>query len=170
MPPAGGSTTSKVPEPKGKMITDATLCPQDIAYPTDLNLLNEAREKSEELIDVLFGLSQLPQKPRTYRNQTSQQYLRTAKKKTKTNLEIRKALRKQLAYLRRNLKIIDQLLDEHERTPLDKYHSISIRPKNILRPAIRNVSNEGTQCRTPNSEHPSTSCSTHSSWKNISQS
>jgi len=35
---------------QGKLITDATACPQDIAYPTDLNLLNDAREKSEELI------------------------------------------------------------------------------------------------------------------------
>jgi hypothetical protein len=39
---------------KGKLITDATACPQDIAYPTDLNLLNDAREKSEEIIDILF--------------------------------------------------------------------------------------------------------------------
>ena len=32
---------------KGKLIMDATACPQDIAYPTDLNLLNDARMKSE---------------------------------------------------------------------------------------------------------------------------
>jgi hypothetical protein len=40
---------------KGTLITDATACPQDIAYPTDLNLLNDAREKSEEIIDVLYN-------------------------------------------------------------------------------------------------------------------
>jgi len=116
-----GSTASKGSEPKGKMITDATVCPQDISYPTDLNLLNEAREKSEELIDVLFGLSKLSKKPRTYRNEARKLFLRTAKKKTKTNQEIRRAIRKQLAYLKRNFKIIDQLLNEHERIPLDKY-------------------------------------------------
>ena len=38
-------------EHKGRVIFDATACPQDIAYPTDLNLLNDAREKTEELID-----------------------------------------------------------------------------------------------------------------------
>lgn len=31
---------------KGRILFDATACPQDIAYPTDLNLLNEAREVS----------------------------------------------------------------------------------------------------------------------------
>ena len=31
-------------ENKGRIIFDATACPQDIAYPTDLDLLSEARE------------------------------------------------------------------------------------------------------------------------------
>ncbi len=31
--------------------------PQDIAYPTDLTLVNDAREKSEELIDLLYDKS-----------------------------------------------------------------------------------------------------------------
>jgi len=38
---------------EGELIVDATACPQDISYPTDLNLLNDAREKSEQLIDIL---------------------------------------------------------------------------------------------------------------------
>ncbi len=33
---------------EGKLIVDATACPQDIAYPTDLNLLSDFREKAEE--------------------------------------------------------------------------------------------------------------------------
>ena len=37
-------------ENRGRVIFDATACPQDIAYPTDLNLLSDAREKAEELI------------------------------------------------------------------------------------------------------------------------
>jgi len=39
------------PSNKGKMIVDATCTPADIAYPTDVSLLNEAREKSEEIIE-----------------------------------------------------------------------------------------------------------------------
>jgi transposase, IS5 family len=42
---------------KGRVIFDATACPQDIAYPTDLDLLSSAREKSEQLIDILYNLS-----------------------------------------------------------------------------------------------------------------
>jgi IS5 family transposase len=33
---------------------DTTVAPQNITYPTDLKLLNEAREKSEQLIDKLY--------------------------------------------------------------------------------------------------------------------
>ena len=33
---------------------DATAAPQDIAYPTDLNLLNDSREMSERIIDFLY--------------------------------------------------------------------------------------------------------------------
>ena len=43
------------PQNKGDLIVDATACPQDISYPTDLNLLNDAREESEKLIDILYA-------------------------------------------------------------------------------------------------------------------
>ena len=39
---------------RGRVIYDATACPQDIAYPTDLDLLSDARKKSEQLIDLLY--------------------------------------------------------------------------------------------------------------------
>ena len=38
----------------GKLIVDATCAPADIRYPTDISLLNEVREKSEQIIDTLF--------------------------------------------------------------------------------------------------------------------
>ena len=55
-------------ENEGTMILDATCAPQNIRFPTDASLLNEAREKAEEIIDDLhgMGLSQ-GKKPRTYR-------------------------------------------------------------------------------------------------------
>ena len=40
---------------KGRVLFDATACPQDIAYPTDLKLLSDAREKAEELIDRIYN-------------------------------------------------------------------------------------------------------------------
>ena len=53
---------------KGTLIVDATIADQDIRYPTDLSLLNEAREISERIIDVLYKQSRRTQKPRTYRS------------------------------------------------------------------------------------------------------
>ena len=106
---------------QGRCIVDATACPQDISYPTDLNLLNDAREKSEYLIDLLYPLSELPAKPRTYRKKARKIYLKTAQKKSKTKKEIRKALKKQLGYLRRNISTVDKLLDTLPAIPLNKH-------------------------------------------------
>ncbi len=39
---------------QGKLIIDATSAPADISYPTDLNLLNKARIKTEKIIDILY--------------------------------------------------------------------------------------------------------------------
>ena len=40
-------------ENKGTLILDAACAPQQIAYPQDANLLNEAREKLEGMIDTI---------------------------------------------------------------------------------------------------------------------
>jgi len=44
---------------QGKLILDATVAEQAIRYPTDLSLLNEAREFSEQIIDRLYAKSAL---------------------------------------------------------------------------------------------------------------
>lgn len=103
---------------KGKLILDATCAPADIRYPTDLSLLNEAREKTEAIIDTLYhpGLG-LKRKPRTYRKKARQAYLKVSKQRKPQAKAIRKAIGKQLGYLGRNLKTIDRLLtlDGHGR-------------------------------------------------------
>ena len=106
---------------KGKLIVDATACPQDIRYPTDLNLLNDARVKSEELIDLLFDSSWHDKKPRTYREEARKMFLKTIQKRSKTRKEIRKAIKKQLGYLNRNIGNIHKLLDPYKVIPLDRY-------------------------------------------------
>jgi transposase, IS5 family len=106
---------------KGKLIADATACPQDIAFPTDLNLLSDAREKAEELIDILYDPLKHKFKPRTYRKIARKEYLHTAQKKVKSKKEIRGAVRKQLNYLKRDLKSIDFLLDAYPTIPLNRH-------------------------------------------------
>lgn len=98
---------------KGKLIVDATCVPADVAYPTDLNLLNEAREKTEKMIDAMHA-SQVGQrkKPRTYRRKARKDYLIVAKRKKSGLKKIRKAIGKQLRYLRRNLQHIDTMSSE----------------------------------------------------------
>ena len=94
----------------GKLIVDATCAPADISYPTDLNLLNEAREKAEAIIDTLHEpLKGKRPKPRTYRKRARNQYLSFIKKRKHRSNISRKAIRKQLNYLRRDLKFIEEL-------------------------------------------------------------
>ncbi len=101
-------------EHKGHLIVDATVAPADIKYPTDLDLLNEARQISEDLIDHLYIPDPGKVKPRTYRQKARAAYLSVAKQRKKQKRTIRQALKSQLNYLGRNLKTIGRLLDERE--------------------------------------------------------
>ena len=109
------------------MLLDATACPQDIAYPTDLKLLNSSREKCEEIIDKLF----IPdlhgtKKPRTYREKARKTYLKTAKKKNRTKVELKTAIGKQLRYVNRNLKTIGNLRGAFPENPLKEKDQVYV--------------------------------------------
>jgi IS5 family transposase len=115
-PPNQGdnSESGEKPEPpvnKGKLIVDATVAEQAIHFPTDLGLLNKAREISETLIDTLYPLSGLKKKPRTYRRKARKAYLGLAKQKSPQNKQRRKGIKQQLQFLRRNFGHIENLLD-----------------------------------------------------------
>ncbi len=107
------------PDNKGRLIIDATACPQDIAYPTDLDLLSDAREKAEQLIDKIYDPQLHKQKPRTYRQVARKRYLQTAQKKNKSKKVIRKAVGSQLRFLSRNLRSINNMLNSHTHIPLE---------------------------------------------------
>lgn len=107
------------PDNKGEVIYDATACPQDIIYPTDLGLLNRAREITEAIIDELHQKQPLEKKPRTYRKVARRAYLKVAQNKNPSRKTIRKGIKSQLQYLRRNLKAIEKQLDEFSLFPLD---------------------------------------------------
>jgi len=97
---------------RGQLIADATCAPADIRYPTDVSLLNEAREKTDEIIDKLHKpLVGKEPRPRTYRIKARRRFLAFTKKKKPRRKAVRKAKRQQLGFLRRNLKQIDLLLE-----------------------------------------------------------
>lgn len=98
------------PANKGKLIVDATCAPADIAYPTDIGLLNDAREKTERMIDELCAMHpEGVSKPRTYRKRARKDFLAVGMKKKLSKKALRKGLGKQLRYLRRNLEHIAML-------------------------------------------------------------
>ncbi|MDR2600476.1 MAG: transposase [Oscillospiraceae bacterium] len=59
---------------KGDLIVDATYALQNIRYPQDISLLNEAHENLEKMVDVLHNPTE-GVKPRTYRRRTRRDYL-----------------------------------------------------------------------------------------------
>lgn len=96
------------PSNSGTMIVDATCAPSQIKYPQDTELLNEAREITEEVIDELH-IPGNGKKPRTYRKKARKQYLHIARSKKRTAKKVRKAIGQQLSYIKRNLKTIENL-------------------------------------------------------------
>jgi IS5 family transposase len=110
-----GDQEDSTPEATGNqssLLTDATCTPADIRYPTDLSLLNAARDVTEKLIDAIhppvsdgFGA-----KLRTHRRKARQQFPAVAMKKRPRINKIRKAIKQQLAHLERNLTSIDALI------------------------------------------------------------
>ena len=84
---------------------------QAIRYPTDLSLLNEAREFSEQIIDILYlHATSVDKKPRTYREKARQAFLAIVKQRRPGGKKLRRGIKQQLQYLRRNLGHIEQLL------------------------------------------------------------
>lgn len=94
----------------GTMIVDATCAPSQIKYPTDTELLNEARENTEAMIDTMHKPGET-KKPRTYRQRAHKDYLALVRTRKPGAKKIRKAIGKQLNYLLRNLKTIDRMLE-----------------------------------------------------------
>lgn len=110
--PLAGDSTPDTPAPRGHLVVDANVSEQGIRYPTDVGLLNDARESTEAIVDGLWqaltcdGLVS-GRKPRTYRQRARADYLAHSKKR-------RAARRQQLQYLRRDLGHIDRLLNVWE--------------------------------------------------------
>lgn len=104
---------------RGRLLSDASCAPADIRYPTDVSLLNEAREKTDGLIDKLHQpLVGKQPRPRTYRRNGRKAFLSFIKRKKPGRKKVRAAIRKQLGYLRRNLRAIDRLLANPRSLPL----------------------------------------------------
>jgi len=105
---------SEKKENEGKLLLDATCTPADIKYPTDIGILNDAREKTEKIIDKRYEeiKEKRKEKPRTYREVARKEYLAIAKKRRVSKKERRKGTKKQLGYIKRNLSHIEKMIEE----------------------------------------------------------
>jgi len=123
-PPGGESTKTdnkpgKGSENKGTLILDAVCTPQAIRYPTDVSLLNEARELLEKMVNQGYKSGAWIQKPRTYCRKARKDFLRYARNRKPSRKDLRRVLKRQLGYVARDigylrdlLKIDDQALPE----------------------------------------------------------
>jgi len=104
-----GEKEAKEPENKGTLIVDATCAPEDMRFPHDVTLLDEARRKTERIIDILH--EKMPEgweKPRTYRKKARKEFLTFIRNRKPRVNTIRKALRTQIQYVERNLRLINE--------------------------------------------------------------
>ena len=161
-PGSGGEISDGSPEGSGNggtVILDATCAPQNISYPQDVNLLNEARENLEILIDrICFDHNYY--KPRMYRRNARRDYLNLARCRKRTSKKIRRAIKKQLQYIRRDrayieafledgveltpkqrarLKVIDQVYEQQQYMYENNTHSVPDRIVSISQPYIRPI-------------------------------
>ncbi|MCK4965523.1 IS5 family transposase [bacterium] len=96
---------------KGRgMLVDATVFPEYVRYPTDSNLLNEAREWVVKRIKTLG--SSLGIKVRTYCRKAHKEFLNFSKKKTRSKKAVRRIKKSLLQYLRRNINQMESLLEK----------------------------------------------------------
>ncbi len=103
---------------KGSIKVDATCCDVEVKYPTDLDVLNDARDVSERLIDKLCRLGGCP-KPRTYRKQARNQFPGIIKKRRKSKNLVRKGIRQQLGYPGRNIGSITGIISGNNTSLFD---------------------------------------------------
>ena len=116
-PPSGGegngqdTKQEQIPENKGTLMLDATCAPSNIRYPQDFSLLNEAREKLETVI-IRFCKTYGFSSPRMYRRIARKNYLALAKAKKRSTKKIRATIRKQLAFIRRDIGYLENFMQD----------------------------------------------------------
>lgn len=125
-PPANESPKSQdeiadSKENSGTLVLDATCTPADIQFPTDVRLLNDARELLEDIVDTIHSPNKGKEKrPRTYRDKARKEYIHFTKQRKPKPQVIRKMRGKLLRYSRRLLTFIKKLVEKNGLQMLSK--------------------------------------------------
>lgn len=120
-PPEGGDND-------GTLILDATAAPADIQYPTDLSLLNECRENTEEMIEILWPHSRRTGHKTGYsRKKARKEYRAIAKQSKPRRRKLNSTIRKQAGYVEKNIETLERLmLEAPEILPPKKKNRLSV--------------------------------------------
>jgi hypothetical protein len=110
------SETPEHEQGEGTLILDATCVPQAIRYPTDISLLNEARELLEKMVGAGYQAGGWQKKPRTYCRTARKDYLRYARNRKPSLKQRYKVLKRQLGYVARDIGYIQCLLKANPQT------------------------------------------------------
>ena len=111
---------------KKGMLLDATVFPEAVKYPNDVGLLNDVREWLVRSIHRL-GKALGVKRRRTYKRKARQEYLKFAKKKTKTKKTIARAKKAMLQYVRHNLRQMRELVEKAKRRRKRVYLAVTNR-------------------------------------------
>jgi len=106
-------TKESIPN-KGTLKVDATVADQEVKYPNDVGLLNESRLQLERMIGELYEASVDGKRPRIYPRKARKEYLNFSKKRRKSRKGIRRAIKSQLQYVRRDIKVLEQMLERRK--------------------------------------------------------
>lgn len=98
----------KIIKAKGMMI-DATVFPENIAFPSDAGLLNKARQWLVLQIKVIGD--KIGKKFRTYNRTAKQQYLNFSKRKNRTKKDVHLVVKAMLQFVRRNISQMETAID-----------------------------------------------------------
>jgi hypothetical protein len=96
---------------QGTLIVDATCASEDMRFPHDVTTLDEARRKTEKIIDKIIGkMPEGSNKPRTNRRVARQRFLGFIRNRKPRSGDVRRALKTQKQFVERNLRNIDAMM------------------------------------------------------------
>ena len=107
--PKGETAETGTTMNQGSLIMDATCCPADIAYPQDFQLLNHARELLEEIVHTTYKENGC-KVPRMYPKLARKAYLNLSRSKKRSAKSIRKCVKQQLQFIRRDIGYIANII------------------------------------------------------------
>lgn len=116
----------KIIKAKEQMI-DATVCPSNIAYPTDTGLIENVRSWAVQTIKTIRKAEGIKDKVRTYCRKARAVYLKFQKKRKRTAKEIRRVKKQLLQYTKRNISQLKKLLGNVRELPGRTVSQIRVR-------------------------------------------